>query len=173
MYGYLLYTGLFIVREPSLIDLAHSGGIIGIDNGSSGNPTAIEIRIVEQVRVEEDHLPGPERDRYNFVTVNAGGIYLEPAARFKGIDGSSHMAAGNDLETAIYFVSVFEVDKAGDKFVGVGAPAAGPILMPGVRGATGKFEIQFILEQLYRFTKNGADRLDNSFMISQLGKNRA
>src|SRR5688572_29736620 len=116
-------TGLFIVRKPSLIDPAHSGGIIGIDNGSSRNPAAIEIRIVEQVRVEKNHLPGSKGDRHNFLTVYTGGVYLEPAAKLKGIDGPSSMAAGNNLETAIHLISVFKIDKAGDKFIGVGAPA--------------------------------------------------
>ena len=60
-------------------------------------------------------------------------IYLEATARLEGAYRLTEVATGNHLQAAVRLVGVVKVDEAGNQIVGVGTPAADPVLVPRIR----------------------------------------
>ena len=53
------------------------------------------------------------------------------------------------------------------------APAAAPVLVPGVGRAAGQLEVEFILEELHRLTEDGAHRADDALVEGERGEGGA
>lgn len=120
------------VPEALLVDLAEARRIIGIDDGAARGVAVVEVGIVQQIGVKEDHLTRAQRGWHNLFRVNARRVYRKARARFEGINLLVGVAAWNYLQTAIRHVCIVEVDKAGDEFIRMRAPTAIPILMPWI-----------------------------------------
>src|SRR5215212_7139267 len=134
-------------REAILIDSAEPRRIVGVDDRPPRLCAAVQIGVVQQVGIEVDHPSRRQRHGSDLIHLHARRVDLEAAARLEGADRFSEMTARHDLQAAHGLVRVVQVDETGDQLVRVGTPAAGPILVPGVRRATWQLEIELVLEK--------------------------
>src|SRR5438105_2121109 len=76
---------LTVLWKPSLVDLAEASRVIGVDDSSPRRPAPVEVRVVQQVGVEVDHVARPQRHRHDLVLLDTRRVDLEVPARLEGI----------------------------------------------------------------------------------------